>query len=105
MPSVYHEPELTQPVQLCDSRGNLNPDAIGWSRHPLHDCNLRGHWLRKKRWNYWAITSPTHFFSVTLSNIDYMGLPCVYLLIMRPKHSSKRRPRPLQRWALPAARS
>lgn len=80
MPSVYHEPELTQPVQLCDSRGNLNPDAIGWSRHPLHDCNLRGHWLRKKRWNYWAITSPTHFFSVTLSNIDYMGLPFVYLL-------------------------
>ena len=85
MTALYHEPELTQPVNLCDPRGNLNPAAIGWSRHPLHHCNLKGHWPRKKRWNYWAVVSPTHLFSVTLSNIDYLGLPFIYLLDFETK--------------------
>ncbi len=80
MNSEYQEPELTQPVDLCDSRGNLNPAAIGWSRQPLHRCNLKGHWPRKKRWNYWAVVSPTHLFSVTLSDVDYLGLPFIYIL-------------------------
>ncbi len=80
MPVIYDEKELTYPVLLCDAKGNLKCDAVGWSRSPLHTCNLKGHPLRKKRWNYWCITSPTHLFSVTLSNIDYMGLPFVYLL-------------------------
>jgi len=82
---TYHEPELTQPVDLCDSQGNLNPNAIGWSRQPLHNCNLSGHWPRKKRWNYWAILSPTHLFSVTLSDVDYLGLPFIYLLDFQSK--------------------
>jgi hypothetical protein len=81
----YFEPELTSEVDLCDSRGNLNPSAVGWSRHPFHNCNLKGHWPRKKRWNYWAITNPTHLFSVTLSNIDYMGLPFLYVLDFETK--------------------
>ncbi len=85
MNAKYREPELTQPANLCDSRGNLNRDAVGWSRHPLHHCNLRGHWPRKKRWNYWAIVSPTHLFSVTLSDVDYMGLPFIYLLDFETK--------------------
>lgn len=80
MSKLYIEKELTQPIKLCDPKGNLNPEAIGWSRFPIHECNLKGHPLRKKRWNYWCITSPTHLFSVTLSNIDYMGLPFIYLL-------------------------
>ncbi|MFW5713751.1 MAG: DUF2804 domain-containing protein [Brevefilum sp.] len=80
MPKTYYEPELIKPVSLCDQKGNLNPDAVGWSRRPLHYCNLRGHWPRKKRWNYWAIVSPTHLFSVTLSDVDYLGLPFLYLL-------------------------
>lgn len=85
MNAEYHEPELTQPVDLCDSRGNLNPSAIGWSRQPLHHCNLKGHWPRKKRWNYWAVISPTHLFSVTLSDVDYLGLPFIYLLNFETK--------------------
>lgn len=85
MSTPYHEPELTETVELCDQRGNLNPDAIGWSRHPLHVCNLKGHWPRKKRWNYWAIVNDTHLFSVTLSDIDYLGLPFIYLLDFETK--------------------
>lgn len=85
MSEIYQETELTHPVDLCDSRGNLNPNAIGWSRRPLHNCNLSGHWPRKKRWNYWAILSPTHLFSVTLSDVDYLGLPFIYLLDFQTK--------------------
>lgn len=80
MPEMYHEHELFKQVDLCDKHGKLNPAAVGWSRHPLHTCNLRGHWPRKKRWNYWAVVSPTHMFSVTLSDVDYLGLPFIYLL-------------------------
>ncbi|HEY3367062.1 MAG TPA: DUF2804 family protein [Symbiobacteriaceae bacterium] len=68
------ERELTTPVLLCDDRGRLNPAAAGWSRRPLHTCNLKGRWPRKKRWNYWCITTDRHLFSATLSDIDYMGL-------------------------------
>jgi hypothetical protein len=80
MLEMYHENELFEPVHLCDQSGNLNTNAIGFSRHPFHICNLKRHWPRKKRWNYWAILSETHLFSVTLSNVDYMGLPFIYLL-------------------------
>ncbi len=80
MAEMIHEPELTEEVNLCNAQGNLNPAAVGWSRQPLHIGNLKGHWLRKKRWNYWCITSNTHLFSVTLSNVDYMGLPFIYIL-------------------------
>ncbi len=85
MENMYPEPEIHQPVKLCDEKGRLNPDAVGWSRHPLHTCNLRGNWPRKKRWNYWCIVSPTHLFSVTLSNVDYLGLPFIYLLDFETK--------------------
>lgn len=78
--NTTHEIELTRPVDLCDSQGNLNPSAAGWSRSPFHRCNLHGHPLRKKAWNYWCITTPTHLFSVTLSNVDYMGLAFIYYL-------------------------
>jgi hypothetical protein len=71
--------ELTERVDLCDAEGRLNPAAVGWSRHPLHRCNLAGAWPRKKRWNYWAFTTETHLFSVTVSNIDYVGLTFIYV--------------------------
>jgi len=34
-------------------------------------ANLRGHWPRKKRWNFWNWISPRAVFSVTLADIDY----------------------------------
>ncbi len=77
---AYHEPELTGKVRLCTEKGTLNPEAVGWSRQPLHSCNLRGRFPRKKRWNYWCITTEEFLFSVTLSDIDYIGLAFVYFL-------------------------
>jgi hypothetical protein len=67
----YEERELTAPVDLCDERGDLNPEAVGWSRSPLVRANLSRHWPRKKKWNFWNWISPRFVFSVTLSDIDY----------------------------------
>ncbi len=78
--SAFSEIELFQPVNLCDEQGRLNPAAVGWSRQPLHTCNVHGSWPRKKKWNYWCVTTPDFLFSVTLSNIDYMGLAFAYFL-------------------------
>lgn len=72
------ERELTTPVDLCLPDGRLNPAAVGWSRVPLHRGNLHGRWPRKKRWNYWAITTESHLFSATISHLDYAGLVFVY---------------------------
>jgi hypothetical protein len=77
---TYPERELTNPVDLCTEGGTLNPNAVGWSRRPLHTCNLRGRHLRKKRWNYWCITTQDFLFSATISDIDYLGLAFVYFL-------------------------
>lgn len=77
---VYSEPELKEPLDLCLSDGKLNRQAVGWSRYPLHNCNLSRNPLRKKRWNYWCITTDRFLFSATLSNIDYMGLAFIYFL-------------------------
>ncbi len=75
---MNQELELTAPVNLCLPNGHISPAAIGWSRQPLHRCNLHGRFPRKKRWNYWAITTETHLFSVTITNLDYAGLVFVY---------------------------
>jgi len=73
----YEERELTEPVDLCDATGRLNPAARGWSRKPLVRANLKGHWGRKKRWNFWNWICPDFVFSVTLSDIDYASFCAV----------------------------
>jgi hypothetical protein len=67
----YHEREITEPVDLCDAKGRLNPEAVGWSRQPLTRANLSGHWPRKKRWNMWNWISQEFVFSATMADIDY----------------------------------
>lgn len=79
------EPEITSPIDLCDAMGRLNPRAVGWSRHPLHRSNVRRHFLRRKRWNYWAVTSDRYLFSATIADIDYLGLAFVYFLDFEAK--------------------
>ncbi len=69
--AAYESREIVAPVHLCDAAGNLNPAAVGWCRRPLVRANLRGHWLRKKRWNFWNWIAPRFVFSVTLADVDY----------------------------------
>lgn len=80
-----HEPEIVTPVKLCTRNGLLRRASVGWSRRPLHACNVRGHWLRKKRWNYWAVASDRYLFSATVGNLDYIGIVFVYFLDFETK--------------------
>jgi len=72
--------EITQPFSLLGPDGRLNPAAIGWSRLPLHRCNLRGHPLRKKRWDFWAVASEACYLAVTVADLDYAGLAALTFL-------------------------
>jgi hypothetical protein len=77
------EREITTPVELCRPDGRLNPGAVGWTRHPLHDTSGIGAgrhgWGRNKRWEYWAVTTPTHLVGVTVSSLDYAGVHAIWV--------------------------
>ena len=79
-PDRYVERELTEELDLCDARGRLAPGAVGWSRRPLVRANLRGHWLRKKKWNFWNWISPDFVLSVTLADLDYASFCSAFFI-------------------------
>ena len=79
--------ELTQPGLLLDQKGRLT--QIGWSRQPLLECNLENsrfyalkflQRFRIKRWDYYAVFTPTRFFSATIADLGYAGNIFVYSL-------------------------
>lgn len=74
-------PELPQP--LCDSRGQLAEDAIGWSSRPRVNCALPSHWGRRKRWNRWCVTTPDWMLALTFADLDYLGYGAAYFLDLR----------------------
>ena len=82
--------ELEHPTDLCTVSGTLSPDAVGWSRWPLHRCNLSGHRLRKKRWNYWAVQTERYFFCAGIADLDYAANAFVYLVDIRRKLVTER---------------
>ena len=94
-----HETELTEPVDLCSPDGRrLNPSALGWSRRPLHRANLSGVRGRTKRWDYWVIQSEDVVVSVTVADIDYLGLVTVEWIDLASHESGGRKViRPLGR--------
>lgn len=84
--------ETTQRM-LKGSGPLLNPDGsladIGWATQPVLDCNLEkvGFYklrflqpLRVKRWDYYGITTPTHFFSFTISHVGYLASIFAYVV-------------------------
>ena len=76
----HAEKEIVDFTMLCDKKGNLNPEAIGYARKPIIDCNLSGHFLRKKKWNYWCVYGEEILFSVTVCHFDYAALCSIYFL-------------------------
>ncbi len=74
-----HEREITHPVDLATPDGRqLNGDARGWSRRPLHRANLTGRWGRNKRWDYWAVLAGDVVMSLTYADVDYLGIADVW---------------------------
>ena len=87
MTSNARQHELTEPSTLLNSDGTLT--QVGWARQPLLDCNLENarfyRWRllqrwRIKRWDYYGVTTPTHYFSITLADLGYAGQAFVYLI-------------------------
>src|SRR5690625_2779334 len=74
------EKEITLPVRLCLNDGTLNPESIGWARKPIITSNVRGQFLRKKKWNYWCVYGQEALFSATISHLDYAAVCFVYYL-------------------------
>src|SRR4051794_29265925 len=75
------EREITGDVDLCNADGTLNRDAIGWSRTPVHRCNLPDdarRWGRAKRWDYWCVTADPWIVSFTIAHVDYLALVSVW---------------------------
>jgi hypothetical protein len=63
----------------------LNRAAVGWSRQPLHTCNLQPLLARKKKWNYWAVTSNDLLFSATIADIERFQLGGAYVFDRKTK--------------------
>ncbi|WP_077324509.1 DUF2804 domain-containing protein [Virgibacillus siamensis] len=78
--TVNMEREITEPVLLCDKSGNLNYDSVGWAKKPIITANLSGHFLRKKKWNYWCVFSREALLSATISHLDYAAVCFIYYL-------------------------
>jgi len=79
--------ELTEPGPLLDETGQL--EQVGWARQPLLDCNLEQarfyplrflQRFRIKRWDYYGITTPQHFYSFTLADLGYAGMVFAYAI-------------------------
>ncbi|WP_051514941.1 DUF2804 domain-containing protein [Fervidicella metallireducens] len=79
----FSENILTSPTNLCDSKGDLLIESVGWSRSPLHRCNLKGKYFRKKQFTYWNIFNEDYLFNVTIMDFDYIGIISFYLLNLK----------------------
>lgn len=76
------EREITSPVDLCLPDGRLNPEAVGWSRKPLHRANLKG-WGRNKRFEYWCVTTPDFVVAINVSHGDYRVTLATFFLDLK----------------------
>jgi hypothetical protein len=78
---------LAGPGPLLKRDGTLA--EVGWARQPVLDCNLENaafyrlrflQGLRIKRWDYYGLTTPTHFYSFTLSDLGYLQMVFAYVV-------------------------
>lgn len=76
----HAERELTSPVSLCDSKGLLNPEAIGFAQKPVVQSNLKGQFPNKKKWNTWTVYGEEVLFTATIAHFDIGAVCLVYFL-------------------------
>lgn len=81
------ETRITQTGPLLKPDGELS--IAGWSPQPLLDSNLENakfysmkflQSLRLKRWDYYGLTTKSHYFSFTVSDIGYLGMVFAYVI-------------------------
>jgi len=83
----YSEVELYEKQLLCTEDGQLNRKSIGWSRIPLHTCNLKWNWRRPKRWNYWCITCKDFLLALGVSDRGFTAVGSLFFLEYEKKHT------------------
>lgn len=66
-------------VDLVGPRDHLNSAAASWSRRPHIRANMRW-WGRRKRFEYWAVSTPDFVFAFSFSHSDYRGGLAIYFL-------------------------
>ncbi|WP_373897425.1 DUF2804 domain-containing protein [Haloimpatiens sp. FM7315] len=76
---------INKDFNLCNEKSDLDINSVGWSRIPKHNCNIKNHWLRKKKFNYWNIYKEDFLFNITITNFDYIGLISIYILDIKRK--------------------
>jgi hypothetical protein len=92
---VIPQHEILEASPLLDAQGRLT--QVGWARAPLLDCNLEQaafyprplrflQRLRVKRWDYYGVTTPERYFSVTLADLGYAGQAFVYTVDFATGH-------------------
>jgi hypothetical protein len=81
------EKQITQIGPLLKPNGELAEK--GWSPQALLDSNLEYvnfyklkflQPLRLKRWDYYGLSTKTHYFSFTVSDIGYLGMVFAYVI-------------------------
>jgi hypothetical protein len=75
--SGVEERELTGPVDLVDDRGRLRPDAIGWSRLPLHRWAFPAGVDRVHAFDDWCVTTRAVALSVLVADVGLAGVALV----------------------------
>lgn len=84
--------QITEAGKLLMPNGTVA--TAGWSPQPLLDANLEdAHFyalkfmqpLRMKRWDYYGITTASHYFSFTISDIGYLGMVFAYVVDFKNK--------------------
>lgn len=89
--------EIAHPVDLAVGR-RLNPDAVGWTRRPLHRTALP--WTgRVKRWEFWGIVTRRFLMGLTIADLDYANLTQIYAYDRLRRHEvslDTARPGPLR---------
>ncbi len=76
----YLGKELTEKVRLCSQSGVLNEEGIGWSRLPLHTCNIVKPQFRCKKWDYWSVFNEGYYFTIAIMDMGYIRSIFFYLL-------------------------
>lgn len=71
------ERELIEPIDVAHRDGRIRHDAVGWSRHPLHRCEVLS---RAHAWNYWCITSTEGALSLLVADVGIAGVAVVSFL-------------------------
>lgn len=93
MTASMNQHEIREPSPLLNSQGALA--QVGWARQPLLDCNLEAarfyalrplQRFRIKRWDYYGLTTPTHYFSFTLADLGYAGQVFAYVVDFEARH-------------------